>query len=100
MCSQRVDAVEAVVGERLAGALDGATKGYGASWQRPFYFLVLVDLVALVFVGEFGARASLTSRVVHHPRHLPSPGHPASQAPGFPSSARRPCCEPYRYTRN
>ena len=48
---QRVDAVEAVVGERLAGALDGATQGHGGSWKKPFYFLVLVDIVALAFVG-------------------------------------------------
>ena len=39
------------MGERLAGALDGATQGYGATWKRPFYFLVLVDVVALAFVG-------------------------------------------------
>ena len=74
--AQRVDAVEAVVGERLAGALDGVTKGYGASWQRPFYFLVLVDLVALVFVGGLMHALCGTVRVASPPparRHQCSP---------------------------
>ena len=76
--AQRVDAVEAVVGERLAGALDGVTKGYGASWQRPFYFLVLVDLVALVFVGGLMHALCETVRVAPPPPPARPPRPPLS----------------------
>ena len=94
MFAQRVDAVEAVVGERLgarstvrpkATALPG--NGHSISWSS------LISSPC-VFVGDLVRALCDCPLCITRDRPRLSRTPPADQAPGFPSSARRPCCEP------